>query len=216
MSVSILRIKDKNGNWVQIPAIKGDKGADGTVSFNDLSEEQKESLKGKDGKDGFGEIVQTTGTRKDAVMSQNVVTYVVEVSADNSDGKLLPYLTANVKFIRSSRKGVPAVSNAALRFIPDAELVAPSDRAVLEKVSSGQMRRSREKIVWSVGADKKLRAVKIKTGLNDGIMTEIVGGDLKAGDEVVNGVTVISGDAPARQPAGGSPFMPKPPQRKRR
>lgn len=154
--------------------------------------------------------------RLNATMSQNVVTYVVEVSADNSDGKLLPYLTANVKFIRSSRKGVPAVSNAALRFIPDAELVTLSDRAVLEKVSSGQMRRSREKIVWSVGSDKKLRAVKIKTGLNDGIMTEIVGGDLKAGDEVVNGVTVISGDAPAQQPAGGSPFMPKPPQRKRR
>jgi HlyD family secretion protein len=154
--------------------------------------------------------------RLNATMSQNVVTYVVEISTDNSDGTLLPYLTANVKFIRSSRKGVPAVSNAALRFIPDAELVAPSDRAVLEKVSSGQMRRSREKIVWSVGADKKLRAVKIKTGLNDGIMTEIVSGDLKAGDEVVNGVTIISGDAPARQPAGGSPFMPKPPQRKRR
>ena len=61
--------------------------------------------------------------RLNATMSQNVVTYVVEVSADNSDGKLLPYLTANVKFIRSSRKNVPAVSNAALRFTPDAALV---------------------------------------------------------------------------------------------
>lgn len=80
MSVSILRIKDKNGNWVPIPAIKGEKGKDGTVSFNDLSEEQKESLKGKDGKDGFGEIVQTTGTRKDAVMSQNVVSALFEAS----------------------------------------------------------------------------------------------------------------------------------------
>ena len=149
-------------------------------------------------------------------MSQNVVTYVVEVSADNSDGRLLPYLTANVKFIRSSRKGVPAVSNAALRFIPDAELVAPADRKILEDLSAGNMRRSRERVVWCAGADKKLRAVKITTGLNDGIMTEIVKGELKEGDEVVNGVTVLSGDAPANQPAGGSPFMPKPPQRKRR
>ena len=119
--------------------------------------------------------------RLNATMSQNVVTYIVEVDTNNSSGKLIPYLTANVKFIRSSRKGVPAVSNAALRFIPDAELVAPSDRAVLEKVSSGQMRRSREKIVWSVGADKKLRAVKIKTGLNDGIMTKDLVGLVEPG-----------------------------------
>lgn len=154
--------------------------------------------------------------RLNATMSQNVVTYVVEVSTDNSDGKLLPYLTANVKFIRSSRKGVPAVSNAALRFIPDAELVDPADRKLLEELSSGNMRRSRERVVWCVGDNKKLRAVKITTGLNDGIMTEIVKGELKEGDEVVNGVTVVSGDAPQNQPAGGSPFMPKPPQRKRR
>lgn len=154
--------------------------------------------------------------RLNATMSQNVVTYVVEVSADNSDGRLLPYLTANVKFIRSSRKGVPAVSNAALRFIPDAELVAPADRKIQEELSVGNMRRGRERVVWCAGADKKLRAVKIITGLNDGIMTEIVKGELKEGDEVVNGVTVLSGDAPANQPAGGSPFMPKPPQRKRR
>ena len=35
--------------------------------------------------------------RLNATMSQNVVTYVVEVGTDNSDGTLLPYLTANVK-----------------------------------------------------------------------------------------------------------------------
>ncbi|MBQ9776153.1 MAG: efflux RND transporter periplasmic adaptor subunit [Lentisphaeria bacterium] len=154
--------------------------------------------------------------RLNATMSQNVVTYVVEVSADNSDGKLLPYLTANVKFIRSSRKNVPAVSNAALRFIPDPGLVAAADRKILEEISSGNMRRSRERIVWRLDDNKKLRAVKITTGLNDGIMTEIVKGELKEGDKVVSGVTLVSGDAPKNQPAGGSPFMPKPPQRKRR
>ena len=43
--------------------------------------------------------------RLNATMSQNVVTYVVEVSTDNSSGRLLPYLTANVKFIQEQRKG---------------------------------------------------------------------------------------------------------------
>ena len=37
--------------------------------------------------------------RLNATMTQNVVTYTVEVNTDNSDGKLLPYLTANVNFL---------------------------------------------------------------------------------------------------------------------
>lgn len=53
--------------------------------------------------------------RLNATMSQNVVTYVVEVATDNSNGVLLPYLTANVKFIRDSRSGVLTIPNAALR-----------------------------------------------------------------------------------------------------
>jgi HlyD family secretion protein len=36
--------------------------------------------------------------RPNAQMTQNVVTYTVVVTADNSEGKLLPYLTANVEF----------------------------------------------------------------------------------------------------------------------
>ena len=82
MKTPILRIKGKDGKWYSMPAIRGEKGKDGTVSFNDLSEEQKESLKGKDGKDGFGVVVQTTGTSKEAVMSQNVVTALFEATDD--------------------------------------------------------------------------------------------------------------------------------------
>ena len=36
--------------------------------------------------------------RLNATMTQNVVTYTVEVVTDNSSGKLFPYLTANVNF----------------------------------------------------------------------------------------------------------------------
>ena len=51
-------------------------------------------------------------------MTQNVVTYTVEVITDNSDGKLLPYLTANVRFMVNERKNVLLVPNAALRWKP--------------------------------------------------------------------------------------------------
>jgi HlyD family secretion protein len=38
--------------------------------------------------------------RLNAQMTQNVVTYTVVVTVDNSDDKLLPYMTANVRFTR--------------------------------------------------------------------------------------------------------------------
>ncbi len=48
--------------------------------------------------------------RLNATMTQNVVTYTVEVNTDNSGGELIPYLTANLKFIVSRKKKCPAGS----------------------------------------------------------------------------------------------------------
>ena len=67
--------------------------------------------------------------RFNATMNQNVVTYTVEVTTDNSDSKLYPYLTANVQFEVSKRHDVLQVPNAALRWVPaSAELVVPDAR----------------------------------------------------------------------------------------
>ena len=54
--MAVLKFRDENGNIVEVLAIKGEKGekgADGTVTFNDLTDAQKESLKGDKGKDGY-------------------------------------------------------------------------------------------------------------------------------------------------------------------
>ena len=56
--------------------------------------------------------------RLNATMTQNVVTYTVEVTTDNSAGRLLPYLTANLKFQVGERNEVLLVPNAALRWQP--------------------------------------------------------------------------------------------------
>jgi HlyD family secretion protein len=69
--------------------------------------------------------------RLNASMTQNVVTYTVEINTDNSDGKLLPYLTANVQFEVTQRKDVLMVPNAALRWTPTLEQVAPDVRKEL-------------------------------------------------------------------------------------
>src|SRR5439155_725974 len=44
--------------------------------------------------------------RLNASMTQNVVTYTVVVNTDNSDGTLLPYLTANLQFEVSKHNNV--------------------------------------------------------------------------------------------------------------
>ena len=66
--------------------------------------------------------------RLNATMTQNVVTYTVEVITDNSDGKLMPYLTANVKFLLATRQNVLLVPNAALRWFPQPDQIAPAFR----------------------------------------------------------------------------------------
>ncbi|MHC9086823.1 efflux RND transporter periplasmic adaptor subunit [Luteimonas sp. RIT-PG2_3] len=63
--------------------------------------------------------------RLSATTTNNVVTYPVVVSVDNSDGTLLPGLTVNAEIEVSNRKGVLKVSNAAMRYKPlDSETVA--------------------------------------------------------------------------------------------
>src|SRR6266478_6358396 len=49
--------------------------------------------------------------RLNATMTQNVVTYTVVVETDNSDGKLLPYMTANLQFEVNKRQNVLLVPN---------------------------------------------------------------------------------------------------------
>lgn len=57
--MNILRLRNQEtGEWQEVPALigpqgpQGEKGADGTMSFEDLTEEQKASLKGDPGPQG--------------------------------------------------------------------------------------------------------------------------------------------------------------------
>jgi HlyD family secretion protein len=65
--------------------------------------------------------------RWNATMTQNVVTYTVEVNADNPDGALIPYRTANVKFLANEQDNVLMVPNSALRWQPKNMDEEPTD-----------------------------------------------------------------------------------------
>lgn len=69
--------------------------------------------------------------RLNAQMTQNVVTYTVVVNTDNSNGKLLPYLTANLQFELEKRTDVLKVPSMALKWKPQPQAVAPDARAAL-------------------------------------------------------------------------------------
>ena len=59
--------------------------------------------------------------RLQSKLQDNVVSYTVVVLVDNTNGKLLPGMTATVEFITGSANNVLTVPNAALRFTPTPE-----------------------------------------------------------------------------------------------
>lgn len=75
-------------------SLVGEKGADGTMTFEDLTEEQKESLKGADGQDGVDgvsplvEIVQTaTGNTINITDKEGLKSFDVVNGLDGADGQ---------------------------------------------------------------------------------------------------------------------------------
>ena len=72
------------------------------------------------------------------------------------------------------------------------------------------MARKRPQTVYVLGADNKLTAVEIRTGITDGHYTQVVSGDLKPGDNVVIGLATSKADAnpppgSSNGPMGGRP-----------
>jgi HlyD family secretion protein len=89
-----------------------------------------------DARPGVTFLGKVTKVRFDATMTQNVVTYPVEVLAMNPDGLLYPYMTTNVQFELDKRTSVLKVPNAALKYVPVMEdQVAPEFRAQLKELA---------------------------------------------------------------------------------
>jgi len=131
-----------------------------------------------------------TSIRKAPINVQNVITYDAVIGVSNSDLKLFPGMTANVKILVNQRVNVLKVSNAALRYQPASETAA----------AGGGKGAAPEKAVWMLDANDKLQRVVVTTGESDGTYTEVVKGGLKDGDRVI--VAALAKAAPA---SGGSP-----------
>jgi HlyD family secretion protein len=66
--------------------------------------------------------------------------------------------------------------------------------------------RRRPQTVYTLGADNKIKAVEIRTGITDGHFTQVVSGDLNVGDNIIIGLAtskVESNPPPGSSPMGG-------------
>ena len=218
-----------------------------------------------------------TGTveqvRLQSKTTDNVVSYTAVVTLANTDGTLLPGMTATVEFITGSATNVLTVPNAALRFTPSAQDLEASGlppnaggRDTTRRRAGGATTatgarptfgggagggaggaggaggqggfagqgggqagaRTRRPgggtggfgVVWTLGADKKLKPVRVRTGLSDTQRTQVTpiqGATLTPGTDVVTGTTSGAATAagapsnpltPTRQGPGGRPGGP--------
>jgi len=163
-----------------------------------------------------GKVVQV---RNAPITVQNVVTYDTVIGVDNKDLKLKPGMTANVSIIIAHKDNVLQLKNAALRYRPaDA---TPEPRAASaqagprqggsaggQRPAAGARERRPERTVYTLSFNQP-KPVQIKTGISDGIVTEVTDG-LKEGDKVVtaelSSAASPSGSPPTNPFSGGRRF----------
>ena len=163
-----------------------------------------------------GKVVQV---RNAPITVQNVVTYDTVIGVSNPDLKLKPGMTANVSIIVAHKDDVLQIKNAALRYRP-AEGSAEIGPAKVASGGSawrtpggaqrgaGRERRLSERTVY-VSSGGRPRPVQIKTGISDGVVTEVVDG-LKEGDRVVTAelASKSPGMSPPANPFSGARRFP--------
>src|SRR5881227_3717887 len=155
-----------------------------------------------------GKVVQV---RNAPITVQNVVTYDTVIGVSNPDLKLKPGMTANVSIIIARKDNVLQLKNAALRYRPAEATEAKAGSATSQGGSRppGAMRQSTgrreqktsDRTVYVLSGSRPT-PVQIKTGISDGIVTEVAEG-LKEGDLVVT-AEMAAKSQPASTPA--NPF----------
>jgi HlyD family secretion protein len=141
-----------------------------------------------------------TQVRYGAKTVSGVVTYETVLAVDNSELLLRPGMTATAEIMINKLENVMRIDNAALRYTPSAKdritytyqrpgffkriFAGPPRPEKEEKEEESQDKNMKE--VW-VLRNNVLVPVKVTSGVTDGIMTEVIGGDIRPGDKIVIG-----------------------------
>ena len=174
-----------------------------------------------------GEVTQV---RNAPTTVNNVVTYDCVIGVTNADYKLKPGMTANVEITVAQRENALMIPNGALRFRPPEDAVVLTNSVATRTAPAtngsnfargpggpggpgghrgGGRGRGDHPFLHTVyvlsgaGDDAKLQALQIRTGISDGISTEVLSG-LDEGAQVVTGMLVTGVQtAGASNPFGG-------------
>jgi HlyD family secretion protein len=170
---------------------------------------------------------QVSQIRLEPTVVNNVVNYTVVINVANDEGLLLPGMTATIDFMIGQAKNVFRVANAALRLKPSQEMVqelmkmleARKDRRSGKAAggavgptmggsfqgfnANGNHNGKKPKdvaMLWYLDASGKPKAVRVKTGISDGQMTEIKSNEIKEGMEVIKSITLSAAEQAAQGP----------------
>ena len=157
---------------------------------------------------------QSSTSTTTTATTNTVVSYAATLSVANADQQLRPGMTATADIVTTAKSNVLLVPNAALRFKP----VDPNANAggsgggiasslTFRPPRGGQERTARlgrgaTQTVYIKDAAGKPKAVNVVTGETNGSVTEVTGGDLRPGMEVITG-QLASGGGDAKPGAGG-------------
>jgi HlyD family secretion protein len=172
--------------------------------------------------------------RLQPVTTNNVVTYVVILSAPNPDKKLMPGMTASATIYVEEKGNTLFVAGKALRFTPDTAYLKRLSAAITDQknipqgsaqssqlIPSGAIAQNdpegissitsdkHQATVWVKDANGGIRPINVTTGIDNGSNTEILSG-LKEGDEAVFVMTggPVKASAAETQRSGG--MFPRP------
>jgi HlyD family secretion protein len=148
--------------------------------------------------------------RLDAATVNNVVTYSAIIDAPNPDLSLKPGMTATLNIEVARRDGVLRVPSAALRFKPDASVLAhyAAGSAAAAPATTG-------KGVWVMNGSS-IAPVAVTPGLSDATYTEIVNSPISEGAAVVTRSQAPEAGVPAPATGTGNPLLPQRPGAGRR
>jgi len=154
-----------------------------------------------------GKVVQV---RNAPITVQNVVTYDTVIGVSNPDLKLKPGMTANVSIMIAHRDDVLQIKNAALRYRPaDAATTPQQGRTTSSsggRPTAGRERKS-ERTVYVLSGNRP-KPVQIKTGISDGVVTELLEG-LQEGDRIITAeLTPALSSSPPANPFGAPRRLP--------
>ena len=172
--------------------------------------------------------------RLNSTTLNNVTSYTAVVTVSNADGKLLPGMTASVKFVTGSADDVLTVPAAALRFAPAVDKSAlaaaptgapaagagpptggppqggfpggpPGAGGGAPRARPNGSRVGSSGTLWTVSAEGKLTAHPVTIGLTDGQRTQVSGKGVAAGTSIVLSIATGSGTTTA---AASNPLQP--------